>query len=106
MPAATHIFERMHRTVLHTFGQAATLDDVELTVVMDHLWRPPEIGNLRTSIVEPSCYVMAVDCPALGRRPVLESLGRSYDVVNVERLEHHAMLRLVLRPRTEEEIRA
>ena len=106
MPLASPAFERMHRTVLRTFGQAGTLDGVDLVVVMDHIWRPPEIGHLRTSIVEPSCYVMASDSPALGRKAALETRGRTYDVVAVERLEHHAMLRLVLRPRLEGEIHA
>ena len=91
-------FEAMHRTVLVTFGQDGMLDGVPLRLVMDHLWRPPDIGGVRTALVEPCCYVMTADAPQARVGSVLESLARTYEIVRLERLEHHAMIKLVLRP--------
>ena len=92
------VFEAMHRTVLATFGQNGLLDGLPLQLVMDHLWRPPDIGGVRTALVEPCCYVMAIDAPQAQVGSVLQTADRGYEVVRIERLEHHAMVKLVLRP--------
>lgn len=91
-------FEAMHRTVLATFGQDGLLDGIFLRLVMDHMWRPPEIGSVRTALVEPVCYVMIVDSMGVAVGSTLETQERAYEVVRIERLEHHQMLKLILRP--------
>lgn len=91
-------FEAMHRTVLATFGQDGLLDGVGLRLAMDHMWRPPDIGSVRTALIEPCCYVMMADSAGVHAGSLLQTQGRSYEVIRIERLEHHQMLKLILRP--------
>lgn len=95
-------FEAMHRTVLATFGQDGLLDGGHLRLVMDHVWRPPDIGGVRTALIEPCCYVMVVDAPGVAVGAVLESREHVYEVTRIERLEHHQMMKLILRPANSE----
>jgi hypothetical protein len=64
----------------------------------DAPWLQPELGRLRTSIVEPRLVVRDADAAGVARGSLAAVLGDDYDVVSIEP-DGSGVTALILRPR-------
>lgn len=84
--------------VFEDLGDDVVIDGRPCLGKFDAPWLQPEIGRLRTSIVEPRLVLRDADAVGVAKGALVAALGAAYDVVNIEP-DGSGVTALILRPR-------
>ena len=76
--------EGLNPSILAALGDDALLDGRAVRILFAAPWIGPEIGTLRTDIVQPIAYLPEADAADARKGSILAFLGRDYDVVGLE----------------------
>lgn len=74
----------LNPSILAALGDDALLDGRGVRILFAAPWIGPEIGTLRTDIVQPIAYLPEADAADAREGSILAFLGRDYDVVGLE----------------------
>lgn len=74
----------LNPSILDALGDDALLDGRAVRILFAAPWIGPEIGTLRTDIVQPIAYLPEVDAADAREGSIVAFLGRDYDVVGLE----------------------
>lgn len=76
--------EGLNPSILTALGDDALLDGRTVRILFAAPWIGPEIGTLRTDIVQPIAYLPEADAAGAREGSIVAFLGRDYDVVGLE----------------------
>jgi hypothetical protein len=88
----------MDEAIFDTLSDNAVLDGRPVRGMFSAPWLQPQIGTLRTGIIEPFITVRDADAAGVERGAVVTFDNQDYEIVSVEP-DGTGVTRLVLRPR-------
>lgn len=78
------IADGMNPSILDALGDDAWLDGRPVRILYAAPWIGPEVGTLRTDIVQPMAYLPETDAEDAREGSIVSYLDRDYDVVGIE----------------------
>lgn len=92
-------FAASDKAILNAVGDNALLDGLPVRGKFDAPWLQPEIGTMRTGILEPTFTAPGTVIYAAVKGSLLEFDGDGYDVIKKPKPDGTGMTTLILRPK-------